>query len=285
VIRVTPEQNSPLSLHASVAGLAVFLDAFAIKELARRNPSRRKRFIAATKRGAEVLFSVSNAAELSGPQGDSFVEIRDFMNEIGPHWFPVELDPIIVTQREKQGKPADESCFCGDFLKDYLRSRLRMSPQEKVIGVSEELFALGHVMDWLAPQRDSIARGKKDLDRALIEKIKDHRCKYEADPGWLDKHFPVLPFNPAFPGMFAYVNMVRMLILESRSFAMMPGDGIDFCQAVIGSAFSTFATLDKKWKRRVDMLPRPNKLARIYYSPELDTLVDDVESSIVQMQG
>lgn len=36
------------------------------------------------------------------------------------------------------------------------------------------------------------------------------------------------------------------------------------CQAVIGTAFSNFATLDKKWKRRIEMLPS-NNLARIYY--------------------
>ena len=64
---------------------------------------------------------------------------------------------------------------------------------------------------------------------------------------------------------------------------MMPGDGIDFCQAVIGAAFSSVATLDKKWKRRVEMMPKPNKLARIYYSPELDRLVDDIESAVVQL--
>ena len=84
MIRVKPEQNSPLSLHASIGGLAVFLDTFAIKELARGNSSLGKRFIAAVHRGAEVLFSVSNAAELSGPQGVSFLEMRDFLNKNRP---------------------------------------------------------------------------------------------------------------------------------------------------------------------------------------------------------
>jgi hypothetical protein len=85
MIQVKLSQNSPLDLHISTGGLTVFLDNFAIKELARDNPARRKRFISAVHRGAEVLFSVSNAAELTGPQGDSFLEIRSFMNEIGPH--------------------------------------------------------------------------------------------------------------------------------------------------------------------------------------------------------
>ena len=85
-----------------------------------------------------------------------------------------------------------------------------------------------------------------------------------------------MTFKPRFPATFTYVNLVRTLILESKSFQMTPGDGIDFCQAVIGTAFCNFATLDKKWKRRIEMLP-PNNLARIYYDPELDALVDDIE--------
>jgi hypothetical protein len=65
MIVVTPAQNSPLSLHTSVRGVAVFLDSFAIKELARHNPARRKRFIALVHRRADLLFSVSNAARSS----------------------------------------------------------------------------------------------------------------------------------------------------------------------------------------------------------------------------
>jgi hypothetical protein len=245
---------------------------------------RRKWFVAPVHRGADVLFSVSNAAELSGPQGDSFLEIRAFMDELGPHWFPVELDPFVVVGREREGRPNGKCCFCDRFLKDYLASRVRSAPPGQVLGVSEDLFTLGHVMDWLAPQRDSIARGKAGLDSALIEKIKGYRAKHEADPSWLDTAFPVVPFNERFPATFAYIGLVRFLILESKSFVMMPGDGVDFCQAVIGSAFSTFATLDKRWKRRVEALPKPNRLARIYYQPELDALVGIIEDALVLLE-
>jgi hypothetical protein len=58
----------------------------------------------------------------------------------------------------------------------------------------------------------------------------------------------------------------------------MPNDGIDFGQAVIGTAYASVATLDKHWKRRVDkILPKPNRLAKIYYQPELDKMVRDIE--------
>jgi hypothetical protein len=63
-----------------------------------------------------------------------------------------------------------------------------------------------------------------------MERIKEHHEKHEADPGWLDRASPTLQFNPRFPAMFTYVNLVRTLILESKAFQMTPGDGIEFAR-------------------------------------------------------
>lgn len=70
------------------------------------------------------------------------------------------------------------------------------------------------------------------------------------------------------------------MVFEAKSCAMMPGDGIDFCQAVIGSAYASVATLDKNWKRRIEALPKPNGLAPIYYEATLDKLVEDLEADV-----
>ena len=102
MITVSPHPTELFGMRASVDGLTVFLDNFAIIDLAKRNPDRRKRFIATLNRGVDVLFSVSNAAELSGPQGDSFTIVREFLDEIGTHWFPVDFDPYECMKREKQ---------------------------------------------------------------------------------------------------------------------------------------------------------------------------------------
>ena len=71
---------------------------------------------------------------------------------------------------------------------------------------------------------------------------------------------------------------MRTLIEESKAYQAKKGDGMDFCHAVVGSAFAHFAAFDKQWKRRVESLPQPNGLARIYYEPELDQMVTDIES-------
>jgi hypothetical protein len=278
MIKIKAQQNGKLDLFISVRGPAVYLDNFAIKELAKGNASRRRRFLAAVNRGAELLFSVANAAELTGFQGGSFREVRAFLEEIGPHWFPVELDPNKVVKRELSGKNADESCFSDKFMRDYLRYRAGNKPLKQ--NISAEFFRLGPIMDWLAPQRDSIAKGKADLDDKLIRNIKDHRAKYEADPQWLETAFRMLPAYEYPPATFAYNSLIRRLILEIKGHHLKRNDGIDFCQAVIASAFTSFATLDKPWKRRIESLPKPNKLARIYYSQELDSMVADVDSAL-----
>jgi hypothetical protein len=135
-------------------------------------------------------------------------------------------------------------------------------------------------MDWLAPQRDSIAKGKADLDDKLIRNIKEHRARYEADPQWLETAFRALPAYEYPSATFAYNSLIRTLILEIKGYHLKRNDGIDFCQAVIASAFTSFATLDKSWKRRIESLPKPNRLARIYYAQELDKLVAEIDSAL-----
>ena len=137
-------------------------------------------------------------------------------------------------------------------------------------------------MDWLGPRRDSIRQLAAGLDAALIRKISEHRAKFDRDRPWLDQNFPALPFNPNKPAAFAYINLVRSLIVEAKAYRLKKGDGVDFCHAVLSSAFASVATLDKHWKRRVEALPQPNGLARIYYQQELDEMVTHIESLVTR---
>ena len=72
---------------ASVSGLVVYLDNWAIYDLAEGDSCRRMRFVRAINNGADLLFSKANGAELSGPAGESADVVRAFLNELGPHWF------------------------------------------------------------------------------------------------------------------------------------------------------------------------------------------------------
>jgi hypothetical protein len=75
-----------LTFHASVEGVAIYLDNFALIRL-EKDPPARKRFLNAVYTGAaDLLLSLTNVAELTGPQGGSALVVRDFLDELGPHW-------------------------------------------------------------------------------------------------------------------------------------------------------------------------------------------------------
>jgi len=265
--------GSSVTFTATVRGLAIYLDIWAIGDLAEGDPLRRKRFIdAICNGGADLIFSVTNAAELSGPQGKSLDAVKSFLNEIGPNWFPVELDVFKVFLREQNGEDVARSCVSEDFMKAYFVNQRACSLLDSEKDLSKALSGLGAVLDWVGPHRDSLRKQSAKLDEKLKEMFNEHRAKHERTP------LPPLPFNPLRPATITSVNLVRTLIVEAGQ--LKPGDGLDFFHAVMASAFASFAALDKHWKRRVEGLPTPKKLAHIYSGPELDKMVTDIESCV-----
>jgi hypothetical protein len=281
LIRTVPGTDGPVTFIASVSGTPVYLDTFAIKSLARGDPSLRRRFVTALHNGADLLFSVANVAELVGPQGASSEAFGGFLDEVGAHWYPVELDPFEVARRESQGFPAEKSCFSPDFLKAYFTSQTSgYSPGcGRVIDLSEQFFRLGAFIDWVAPQRDSIRTSCEEYDRLFFDRVSLCRAELKRDREWFDRKLPILQFNPSKPATFAVHHLVRNLILDN-GYHLKKGDGMDFCHAVMASAFASFGALDKHWKRRVEKLPKPNQLARIYYEPEISKMIADIESAL-----
>jgi len=264
-----------LTLKVTVSGFAIYLDNWAINDLAEGDPDRRKRFLETIDAGAELIFSVSNAAELAGPQGRSADAAKAFLNEIGPRWYPVELDTSEVIKRELNGQKPATSCISARFLQDYTRIQMAQGDTKKIVD-PQDLLRLGGVLEWVGPQRDSIRNGSADFDAMLAKKIGERRSKFKRNPSREDRGFPILSFRPDMPASFAFHNLLRTLIVEGQP--VKKGDGLDFCHAVMASGFANFAALDKHWKRRIEGLPQPNGLARIYGPWELDQLVTDIES-------
>jgi hypothetical protein len=280
MITVTAGTSDPLIFTARLHGAAVYLDNFAIKALAKGDPERRRRFVDSIHKGAELLFSVANAAELSGPKENSFDIIKNFLNDLGAHWYPVELNILEVVKREAEGASPSECCVSKQFMRDCIKIFMRRyGDLGRIVDLSEDFFRLGPVMDWVASQRESIARGKAQFDEMLRTRIRLQCDKRKSDPEWMERNYPRLLFNPSVPATFVFINLNRTLILEAKSHQLKKGDGIDFSHALMASAFANFGVIDKHWKRRIAALPTPNQLARIYYELELDQMIDDIEAA------
>ena len=200
--------------------------------------------------------------------------MRKFLDDIGPRWFPVELSPIDVIQRELNGVDPNAVCISERFLKSYVAHLMRMQTG-KVIVLSDDFFCLGAMLDCLGPQRDSLREGSADFDDMLKKNMSTVRDRSKQDPMGLDRAFPWISFHPTRRAFFVYRNFLRIMAMDANS--LKKGDGMDFCHAVMACAFGSFATLDKRWKGRAESLPKPNQLARIYCPLELDQMVADME--------
>src|ERR1035438_2344123 len=139
-----------LNLAASVGGTAVYLDNFAISALATGDANLRKRFVAAINNGADLIFSIAHAIELPNS-----VTVKAFLDELGDHWYPIEMVIQKVLDREDEGHPPDRCCFDEDFLKAYFANSTcdYVPGSQKVIDLSAGAFRLGAFLDWLGARR------------------------------------------------------------------------------------------------------------------------------------
>lgn len=281
MIRATSSIDDPLfTFDATVSGLPIYLDNWAMGDLAEDDPSRRRRFVDAVRTGGDLLFSVTNVVELAGPKGESFNAVKGLLNELGPHWFPVELNPVKVVEREQNNAHPAVNCLSKCLMEAYVENRATSYAPGFGPGIdlSEDFFLLGPFMDWVA-QSESLREQTAKLDAEMKKTIGEYRTKYKRNPSPLDLKRPQ-EFNSLQPATFTFFHLMKTLLVESNR--LKKGDGLDFCHAVIGSSFARVAALDKHWKRRVESLPKPNGLACIYYAGELDKMVTDIESSLNQ---
>jgi len=78
MIRLTGGEDGKILCAAQLEGISVYLDNWALIDLAKGCAHRRKRFVDALQRGGTLFFSWTNAVELAGPQGASAIAVRAF---------------------------------------------------------------------------------------------------------------------------------------------------------------------------------------------------------------
>lgn len=282
MIHFTSEDGQPVCV-AESRGIGVYLDNDSLIALAKaRDAALRDRFVASIRRGATLLFSLANALEISGPQQGSALQVRAFLNSVGPYWIPLELNPWqVVRQEEERG--AEQAAVSHRAVKAYFQDRAYdLSPGgSAIVDLSaESFFQLGSVLDWVNKDRDHVRADLRVLDEKLRERLGRIRAEFEKDKSSLDRSHPPIPYDQRRPGAFTLVHLERLLVTEAKAFQFKEHDGADFCHAMLGAAYGSIATLDKQWKARIDRLPKPNGLAKMFYKPELLDLVSTLEAAV-----
>jgi hypothetical protein len=130
------------------------------------------------------------------------------------------------------------------------------------------------------PQRDEIKKTMDHFDAVLRDKLQEFRRAYDHNKQRFDFVMPQPTYEATVPATFCWNGLLRLLILQGKAYHWKRGDSADFCHALLAASYAQLATLDKHWKRRIESLPKPNSLASIYYEPELDQFVADVEAAV-----
>jgi hypothetical protein len=286
MIQATIRSGHP-ALEASVNGIAIYLDNWAIKSLAKDNPELSERFIAAVHKGADVLFSMNNVVEALGPQGKSSDAFKAFLNRLGPHWYPMTGNYLRVIEREDKGWSRSECGYDGEMLVAYFKSKTakNVPGSGTVIDLSSEnFFQLGNFIEFSADSRGHFVALSAEFDRTMKEYVAKLRTKFKKKPAWLDNALPGVSFHPSHAARFVFVHLMRELIMDP-GYQIKKGDAMDLGHAVIATAFSNFATLDTQWKRRVENLPQPNENPHVYSQQELGTMILNIEDALLQLKG
>lgn len=278
MIRFRSEHGN-VEVVAETKGYGIYLDNDSLIELAKGDASRQKRFVDALQAKGTLLFSWANAIEVAGPQGRSAKAVRAFLDSIGPHWIPLELNPWEVMKREKAGL-GPNAPVSTKFMEAYFQQRLYdMAQSKKVLDLTPEtFFQLGAVVDWVHEYRNKICAAAAKIDNKLRALLEKRRADYEKNPASLDKFLPPCQFDKRFPATFVLVHLQRTLIKEAKRYHFKLHDGLDLCHAAIAAAYGSLIALDKQWKRRVEALPASNRLARAYYRREIDQLIVTLET-------
>ena len=284
MIRFTADNGEMLCIAELKGRIGVYLDNDSLYELAvtKGRELRRQRFVDALRRGGTLLFSFTNALEVAGLMGQSASAVRAFLDSVGSYWVPLKMNPFKVIEMEELGL-SDQAPISEEFMKGYVEERaydLSLQGRKLLDLSTETFFCLGAVLDWMQENRDSIRDNTRRIEGLLRDQLIRFRDDYEKDCTSLDRQLPPVPFDSRKPATFVATHLLRKLVIESKAFQFKDGDGPDFCHAVLAAAYGSIVTLDKQWKRRVENLPTPNRLAKVYYRPEVDQLVDMVESLV-----
>lgn len=282
MITTTADEKGAPIFEPRVIGYPVYLDNDVLIELAKGDEARRENFVESVRSPySGLLFSFANSIEAGGPQGDSADAVRAFLRSIGPHWVPLEMNPWTVIERENAGQTDTTPCISAEFLESYFKKRTHdLAEKGQIIDLDPERFwRLDLVLDWERQEEDPAETRKKaaEIDVAFIDSVNQLRSETKGDPSSLDKKHPPVADVTGHPATYVLAHLMRALAIQ-RGDNLKAHDGLDLCHAVLGMAYGSIATLDRQWKRRVtDALPSTSGLAKLYYRPEADQLVADLE--------
>ena len=255
MIRLLGSVNEGWAFHVEFRDrYGVYLDTDSLIEMARGSPQRRERFVRAIHLRGTLLFSLASAAEVGRLKGRTASTVARLLTAVGPWWVPLDLNPHAVVRREAE--EPESAPISEDFVNGFARHRrLEFLKAGRTDFAADDFFDLGAVVALAQSEHDSVKEDLRQMDDSVRSLIGRLRRESEKNPSALDAEFPAIAFDETRRATFVRNHLIRLLVSEAKSHRLKRNDGLDFCHAVIATAYCHIVALDGPWQRRVGCLP------------------------------
>ncbi len=267
VVRGTEDRYD---IEVSAVPPCIYLDHWALRRLS-EDGAQGDRFISALKQHGTLMFSVMNVAEIAGDASHRRAQqVRDFLQRIGPRWFPMTIDPLRVIRAEEDALSGKLHCASREFLTDPpFAAALLRGP-----------LSLAHVIDLTAGQGGDCLRSVTHCKTTqLLGQLQRWRSLYRQMPEALDAQYPLLNFNANKPMRGIYNGLVRYTIKDT--FPLDLNHMRDFCHAAVSLRCADMVTLDSHWAAQVEKLHLPDGFVKVYSEPDLSNFLSHLEAASV----
>jgi len=261
-----------------------YLDLDSLIELSKDGSTvLRDRFLVALRRRGLLAFSWTQAIEIGRLAGDNLRRVRDFLCEIGPLWLPFEMKFGSVLEREASGgagpplshRMAEHALLMTKGIVGTFPSPVAVLDFVELERSADKSASASGPGGWLRTQQG-------DLLDTLVAQVQSLHAKMEKEGVGIDKVLPPVAFHVDRRCAFVFNHLLRHLTLTARSHTLTLNDAMDFLHAVVAVGYCRVVALDKRWKERVESIPKPNDLGRVYFRAELDQVVDRFEYLVSQ---
>src|SRR5437667_12258679 len=93
---------------------SIYFDTWALTRFA-TDATYQTRFLNLFKDRGTLLFSLMNVVEIASYAVPQWPEMRSFLEKIGPHWFPLTIDPLGVIARQEPGENRLDAFAISEF--------------------------------------------------------------------------------------------------------------------------------------------------------------------------
>jgi hypothetical protein len=260
VISVRTTADVPLELTATIERLpALYVDSDSLFDIA-QTPTRKARLQAAFEQRGTLMLSWANVLEISVRTGRAAEQVKELLACVGRHWFPIELNPFRVSEREHQHS-AEHPALSKTFLRSFVLEGLS---DDGIVAFGDEFFSVGRIVEYMAT--DNSVRGDLETFKTtMLREFERLRQHYRTRPPG-----PSAAWDPRRPTTCVLAEAYRVVADQARSHAWTANDSLDFMHAVMGLSTSQIVLLDGQWKARAALMDLGPTRPIVMYRAELD---------------